>query len=287
MRTDAARNRVHAAACIAAVVCATIVGLAGCATARGATGDAAGDAAPPATIAGTPDGIAPPRALTIHAIEPTVRTVSARDLVRAAGSVARYEILEGDPVGGEIVERMTHGSEADGATVLIRSEERDGRASERMTLRAGDDGRIRLERVDSLLDRSRSEFAAPLLFAAEMSGDRALSATSPMTVLTLPALRKRAEGTTRRSLRIAGECDLDLFGDRVRAVALDLEFDVELDVAVATVRSRLFVVPGRGVVAEVRSESRRVLGLFRTTTTETAALRSVDEGAAPAGATAP
>lgn len=258
----------------------TSVGCASSSTSREANADTT-------AIAGTPNDLAPPPALVVGAIEPTTRAVTVRDLVRAEGSVARYEIAAGDPVGGEVVERMTREARPELPPALVRSEERGGRVAERMVLSALDDGTIRLERVDSILDRSRSEFSDPLAFAAELGPGKKLVDESPMTVLTLPALKRRAEGTARRSLSLVGECDVTMWGERVRAMALDLAFDVELDVAVATVRSRMYVVPGRGVVAEVREESRRVLGLFRTTTSETIVLRSIEEGAAPAGATPP
>lgn len=238
-------------------------------------------------IAGTPNDLAPLPALVVGAIEPTTHSVAIRDLVRAEGSVARYEIAAGDPVGGEVVERMTREVRPGLPPTLVRSEERGGRVTERMLLSHLDDGTVRLDCVDSILDRSRSEFGDPLLFAADIALGEVLADASPMTVLTLPALRRRAEGTARRSLSLVGECDVTMWGERVRAIALDLAFDVELDVAVATVRSRMYVFPGRGVVAEVREESRRVLGLFRTTTSETIVLRSVEESAAPAGATPP
>lgn len=238
-------------------------------------------------IAGTPKDLTPPSPLLVGAIEPTTCSVSVRDIVRAEGSVARYEIVVGDPVGGEVVERMTSEVHPELPPMLVRCEERGGRVVERMLLSTVSDGAVRLERVDSILDRSRSEFSDPLAFAAELRPGKVLADESPMKVLTLPSLKRRAEGTARRSLSLVGECDVTMWGERVRAMALDLAFDVELDVAVATVRSRMYVVPGRGVVAEVREESRRVLGLFRTTTSETIVLRSIEEAAAPAGATPP
>ncbi len=279
---DARHRRTHRTTCATLAVLA-LLATGGCASTK-ASHDANADTA---AIAGTPNHLGAPPALVVGAIEPTTRSVAIRDLVRAEGSVARYEITAGDPVGGEVVERMTREARPESPPALVRSEERGGRVAERMLLSALDDGTVRLERVDSILDRSRSEFSDPLAFAAELAPGKVLADESPMTVLTLPALRKRAEGSARRSLAIVGECDLARWGTRDRAIALDLAFDVELDVAVASVRSRMYVVPGRGIVAEVREESRRVLGLFRTTTRETIVLRSVEEGAAPAGATPP
>jgi hypothetical protein len=146
-------------------------------------------------------------------------------------------------------------------------------------------GALGLARVDSIADRSRSEFATPLPFAANLANGAELAGESAMTVRTLPKLAKRAEGSARRAMRIVGECTLSLRGEEVRATVVEVEFDVTLDVAKARVRSRQFVVPGRGVVAEERSESRDVLAVFRTTTSETTVLVSVE--GEPAAAPAP
>lgn len=233
----------------------------------------------------------PPPALAIGPIEPASRAVALADLVRPAGTVARHAIVEGDAERGEIVERFEEPAKdaaaADAAPDLVRTEERDGRIVERMEFRSDGEGRLLLVRVDSLADRSRSLFGAPLPFAADLAPGAELSASTPMTVLTLPGLRKRAEGSARRVLRVAGECDLAISGERMRAIALDLEFDVALDVARAEVRSRLFVVPGRGVVAEIRDESRTILRLIRTDSAETTVLRSIESADAPAEAPKP
>ncbi|MFM7259567.1 MAG: hypothetical protein ACKO3W_03085 [bacterium] len=283
MRAVEARIRLPHRATASLLAVFALIATGGCTTTN-ASRDANADTA---SLAGTPNDLASPPALVVGAIEPTTRSVAARDLVRAEGSVARYEIVAGESVGGEVIERMTREVRPELPPAFMRHEERGGRIAERMLLSTLDDGTFRLERVDSILDRSRSEFTDPLVFAAELTPTKGINDESPMSVFTLPALRKRAEGTARRSLTIAGECDLTLWGQRVRAIALDLAFDVELDVAVATVRSRMYVVPGRGVVAEAREESRRVLGLFRTTSSETIVLRSVEEDATPAGATTP
>jgi len=229
----------------------------------------------------------PPPLLAVGPIEPASRTVALADLVRPAGTVARHAIVEGDAERGEIVERFEAPAKDDAAADLVRIEERDGRIVERMEFRSDGEGRLLLVRVDSLADRSRSLFGAPLPFAADLAPGAELSASTPMTVLTLPGLRKRAEGSARRVLRVAGECEVAISGERMRAIALDLEFDVALDVASAEVHSRLFVVPGRGVVAEIRDESRTILKLIRTGSAETTVLRGIESAGAPAEAPKP
>lgn len=225
---------------------------------------------------------APPR-FESGPLEPATRGIAARDFVRAAGAVARYEILDGDQAsddapGGQLVERMVL-EQRDGADkpVLVRVEERDGRTFERMEFVERGDGALLLAQVDSISERSRSVFAEPLLYAVDLAPAGEAVARSPMRVESLPRGGKRGEGTARRLLRVVGECEVRLSGEPMRAVALDLEFDVELDVATARVRSRVFVVPGRGIVAEVREETRIVLRVLRTTTTETTVLQSVEE----------
>lgn len=228
---------------------------------------------PPANGAGAPAHAV----LEIGELEQATRGVEVRDLLRPAGSVARYEVVAGEAIGQRLVERMV----ADASAALVRIEEREGRVSERMEFRESPAGSFALERVDSIDDGSKSVFGSPLPFAAELAAGGELAGSSPMTVFTIPEGKRRAAGTARRALRVAGECDLAISGERMRAVALDLEFDVALDMASARVRARLFVVPGRGVVAEVREESRTILRLIRSTRAETIVLRSVEGSSAP------
>jgi hypothetical protein len=271
--------------------------IAGCATTPVTTtvattnSSAATAAASTNAHARTADGAPPTKPaapLVIGAIEPATRGVMAQDLVRAPGTVAVYEVVDGARRRGSskelLRERIEWREQPDGSAVLTRVEERDGRVVERMEFVHKPEGALDLARVDSITDRSRSEFATPLPFAADVASGAELAGESAMTVRTLPKLAKRAEGSARRALRIAGECTLSLRGEELRATVVEIEFDVSLDVAKARVRSRLFVVPGRGVVAEERSESRDVLAVFRSTSDETTVLVSVEEGPAAAPA---
>ncbi|MFM1823225.1 MAG: hypothetical protein RI967_1491 [Planctomycetota bacterium] len=228
--------------------------------------------------------------LVIGELEPATRGVRAGDLVRAAGSVARYAIVGGDGAArggrargdrGEVVERVVRETGSDGRERIVLVEERGGKVESRMELEPAGDGALTLSLVDAIGDGSRSLFATPLPFAADLAPGAPLEGASDMRVVTLPGGRARAQGTATRTLRIAGECDLRLGDERLRAIAIDLAFAVELDVAKADVRARLFIVPGCGVVAEAREESRVVLGVFRTSTRETTALLSVEGTPAP------
>lgn len=235
-------------------------------------------------------------ALVVGELEPATRGVRASDLVREPGSVARFAIVGGDGAGRagrvaggavEVIERVVRETDAEGRVRVVLVEERGGKVENRMELEPLADGGFALALVDAIGDRSRSLFETPLPFAADLAPDAPLEGASDMRVVTIPGGKARAKGTARRSLGIAGECDLVLGGERLRATALDLAFEVSLDVAKASVRARLFVVPGRGVVAEEREETRVVLGVFRTTTRETTALLSVEgvpTPAPPAGA---
>jgi hypothetical protein len=282
----------------AGAIAAMFACIAGCATTPGTTTIAttnsrpAPAAAPTNAHARTAEGAPPTKPaapLVIGAIEPATRGVLAKDLVRAPGTVAVYEVVDGARRRGSskelLRERIEWREQPDGSAVLTRVEERDGRVVERMEFVDKPDGSLELARVDSVADRSRSEFVTPLPFAADLAKGAELAGESAMTVRTLPKLAKRAEGSARRAMRIAGDCTLTLRGEEVRATVVEVEFDVALDVAKARVRSRQFVVPGRGVVAEERSESRDVLAVFRTTTSETTVLVSVE--GEPAAAPAP
>lgn len=286
-------SRMFACVALSAALC-------GCAAAPLGTGVAA--TAPARVHAEAPreapaSEAVPPPALVVGALERATRGVLATDLVRMPGTAAVYEIVGARNARNaeRIVERMelreparpAPAGDAAAPAALVRIEERGGRVVERMEFTQRADGAIDLVQVDSIADRSRSTFASPLPFAADVASDAVLAGESAMAVRTLPKLAKRAEGTARRTLRVAGECTVSVRGESMRATVVDVEFDVDLDAAKARVRSRQFVVPGRGVVAEIRSESRDVLAVFRTKTDETAVLVRVEEVAAPDGATTP
>jgi hypothetical protein len=137
-------------------------------------------------------------------------------------------------------------------------------------LRRREDGGFTLLSIDTPSEDSRSAFASGLDFALPLlvPGDRADSA-SPMRVTLLSSGKLRAKGSSTRTQRIAGSADIEICGERLVATVVETVFVADLDAAVARRESQLFVVPGRGIVAEEWREKVTVLGIFPKTTEET------------------
>jgi hypothetical protein len=140
-------------------------------------------------------------------------------------------------------------------------------------LRRRADGGYTLLSVDTPGENSRSEFAEGLEFArpALAAGEVSESA-SPMRVTLLSSGKERAKGSSTRTQRIAGSADIDLCGERLVATIVETVFVADLDSATARRESQLFVVPGRGIVAERWREKVTVLGIFPKVTEETVVL---------------
>lgn len=218
-----------------------------------------------------------PPAFSAGALRNATRAVRGDDLVRGHGTEATYLVIEGDRAGTELIQRVVRDGVAVTLREVARGEDGGETPTEDMRMSTAADGTLVLHEVLTHTERSASVFADGLPFARPLLPPAAsVEGTSPMRVYTLPARSPRGSGTARRSLHIAGETEITLGRERLEASVLDLVFDVELDVAKAHVTSRLFVVPGRGVVAEQRTERLRVLGLFTRTTVEHAVLTRLE-----------
>ena len=134
----------------------------------------------------------------------------------------------------------------------------------------GKDGGYTLLSVDTPGENSRSAFADGLEFARPSlaPGDASESA-SPMRVTLLSSGKERAKGSSTRTQRITGSADIDVCGERLVATVVETVFIASLDAAKARRESEVFVVPGRGIVAERWREKVTVLGIFPKTTEET------------------
>jgi hypothetical protein len=264
-------TRALAAALLATALCAG-----GCADARAVAGAKPDAAMMPAFRAGP--------------LRPTTQTVRASDLLRAPGSLARYRVIGGNDVGSVLEERVTR--EADGRLALTKaliSAGKPAKAVERLLLVEEPDGARSLREVETFSEDSRSLFDSGLAFAAAvLAPGTPLEGRSPMRVRTLASGAARAKGDATRSLRIAGESDIEIGSERWIAIVLDFEFVASLDSAKARVTSTIYVVPGRGVVAESREEKLLIMVIFPRNTSERTVLETVElEGLAPAPATEP
>lgn len=227
----------------------------------------AGCAAAPAAV----EVDAPPRPASFAILErhaPATRApaaVSADDLVGRVGDSRTLEVVAGREPGERRTQRVVES--ADG-TIAIEESTRAG--LERSVLRRRADGGYTLLSVDTPDEDSRSVFADGLEFARPIlaAGDASESA-SPMRVTLLSSGAERAKGSSKRTQRITGSADIDLCGERLVATVVETVFVANLDAAKARRESELFVVPGRGIVAERWRERVTVLGIFPKVTEET------------------
>jgi hypothetical protein len=212
--------------------------------------------------------VAPP-AFTAGPLRPAIRSVSPEELVRAAGSVATYEVFKGNREGAFIEQRTEWRGDEIFVVETLRASGKAAEPSEEMRLSRTADGVLLLHEVITHAEKSASLFSDGLAFAATMSTTApTLEGASDMRVVTLPKRSPRGSGRATRSLRLAGETTVHLAGTPVETSVLDLVFDIELDVAKAHVAARLYVAEGRGVIAEERTEELRILGIFPRKTVE-------------------
>ena len=222
--------------------------------------------------AATPAAVeAPPRrasfaVLARHAPETRAPApVSAIDLVGRVGDARTLEVVAGRETGERRAQRVVRG---DDGTIVIEESTRAG--LERSVLLPRNDGGFTLLSVDTPGEDSRSvferglEFARPTLAAGEAS-----ESASPMRVTLLSSGKERAKGSSTRTQRVVGSADIDLCGEPLVATVVETVFVADLDAAKARRESQLFVVPGRGIVAERWREKVTVLGIFPKSTEET------------------
>ena len=249
-------------------------------------------------INGTHDVIASP-SFSAGPVMPTDRSLRAEDLVRPVGSRTLFAVLSGSRKGKTIevsVERATTPSAPNSAPpsstasesrvrIVERVERKPGdwRVSDELLLSLAEDNTTLVEVVTHGED-SISRFAKPLPFAGTLTPTNSLEGASPMEVVTISRGRSRGEGSATRSLKIIGECDVDVSGRKMRAVVVELAFDADLDVADAKFRAQLYVVPNEGVVAEVRHEDVLILGILPRRSDETVV--RVERSASPSGSRA-
>lgn len=222
--------------------------------------------------ASTPAAVdAPPRPATFSVVarQPlqahAPSAVSATDLVGRVGDERTLAVVAGRAAGERRTQRVV--AREDG-TLVIEESTRAG--IERSVLRRRADGGYTLLSVDTPGENSRSEFADGLEFARpSLAAGEASESASPMRVSLLSSGKERAKGASTRAQRITGSADIEVCGERLAATVVETVFVADLDSATARRESELFVVPGRGIVAERWREKVTVLGIFPKTTEET------------------
>jgi len=207
------------------------------------------------------------------AVAPPLLEIAAEDLAAPAGLERTYEVLDGSRAGARIVQRTT--ASGDGGRVIdetVVGPDGIPRPSERMVLVARDGGFALLE-VETREEDSRSLFAEGLPFApSALTPGSAWEGSSSMQVVRISDGSSRAKGRAERSARIRGTATVELAGERLESVVVEVIFSANLDAARVRRTSELFVVPGRGIVAERWNERLVVLGIFPKSSGETSVL---------------
>lgn len=197
--------------------------------------------------------------------ETAAPVVDARDLVGTVGEIRTLEVVAGREKGERRTQRIVAGAESE---IVLEESTRAG--VERTVLRPRADGGFTLRSVDTPGEDSRSVFVDGLDFArARLSPDERNDSASPMRVTLLSSGTPRAKGSATRTQRITGTAMIDLCGERLVATVVETIFEAKLDAARARRESELFVVPRRGIVAEIWREKITVLGIFPKSTEET------------------
>jgi len=249
---------------------------------------ASGCATRPSPLPTAQDARGAPPALTGPAREPSfvVRSFTpvadaplaplrADDFLGPASAPRTIAVIEGGRTG----ERRTVAIEpsADGTMALT---ETGDAGVERTVLRRRADGGLTLLSVDTPSEDSRSVFEAGLAWAPdELVAGATVESASPMRVTLLSSQRERSSGRARRTMRIVGTAAVDVSGEQLEATVVETEFEARLDAARAQRRATLYIVRGRGVVAERWEERVVVLGIFPRDSSETTVALSATEAA--------
>jgi hypothetical protein len=266
----------HALALRCALVLATLA-TAACATkpsAAPAPQDARGRAPVHAESAREPSFIV--RSFTPVEYAP-VAPLGPDDFLGSASAPRTIAVIEGARKG----ERRTIAIEdsADGTTVLT---EAGDAGVERTVLRRRADGGLTLLSVDTPSEDSRSVFEAGLAWAPdELVAGATVESASPMRVYLLSSQRERSSGRAKRTMRIVGTAAIEASGEPLEATVVETAFEARLDAARAQRRATLYIVRGRGVVAERWEERIVVLGIFPRDSSETTVVLSATEASDP------
>jgi hypothetical protein len=131
-------------------------------------------------------------------------------------------------------------------------------------VRTDDQGNIVMTAVLEPDDHALSLFDPPLVIApAKLTADAPQVFKADMRVVDSKDTKKeREKGTATRTIRLLGQKKVRTPMGEFAALKIGIEFSADLKLAKATDHTIIFVVPGRGIVAEVSQENVKVLGAF-------------------------
>ena len=138
-------------------------------------------------------------------------------------------------------------------------------------LRFDDRGNLVATAVIDHEENAISHFDPPLLvMPAELSTGAPQSAEATMRVVDAKDPRKvRESGRAKRVVTYAGDQRVRTLHGEFDAKRIESRFTADLKLADVDELTVMFVVPGRGIVAEQSSETVKVLGAFGSTTKRT------------------
>ena len=185
--------------------------------------------------------------------------LTAQDLAPHSTDATRWQLVDAQwrPTGKSSV--VLSAAAVDGSRSGWRVDGIDGTVD---GLFIASDGSLQLAGTDSVGDDARTTFDPPLLLAPPMlrSDDEFISEAS-MRVDSMSSNRNRDNGSARRTLRIVR-------GERIRtpagewdATVIESVFTATLDMALATHRTTLLIVPNIGPVIERWEATVKVLGV--------------------------
>jgi len=131
-------------------------------------------------------------------------------------------------------------------------------------VRADEQGNIVMTAVLEPDDHAISLFDPPLVIApANLTSDAPQTSKAAMRVVDSKDPKKEREnGTATRTIRLLGQKKVRTPMGEFTALKIGIDFSADLKLAKATDHTIIFVVPGRGIVAEVSQENVKVLGAF-------------------------
>ncbi|MFO0828262.1 MAG: hypothetical protein U0572_08940 [Phycisphaerales bacterium] len=192
--------------------------------------------------------------------------VVADDLRPAPAGTVRWRSVSGLLEGCEF-DVVTDASTVAGATNATRTAD-----VETAHWSVAPDGSVVLVAVDSHPDRTRSVFEPPLLLAPPtLPLQQPVEVESSMrAVLIANPESERDRGSGHRTVRYVGTESIMVNGAQREAQVVEVDFIAELRNAKAERHSRLWVVPGDGIVAEEWAETLTILKVFTKRSNQTA-----------------
>ncbi len=217
--------------------------------------------------------------LGLSIAQPATQGIDGAWLYPLSEGAREYDILAGDDAGKRLRFERTqttgHGAQWKEVTTLV-----DPESGEETTLRTSfqmrdADGNLVMPAVIDHGDRALTLFKPAMLIApASLEPGEPVTVDVDMRIVDArnQNIGKEA-GNATRTIEIVGTTNLHLADDRrFETVRVRITFSADLRMADAEDTINLFVVPGDGVVAQMRAETVQILRAFNRSTERTIAI---------------